>query len=183
MNQLQEARGSDARQSLQDALEFDPTHGDARLLLAALLIEDRQMARAETLLTDGLSKSPSAAQVSALARLKVERGEDGAALDLLLAHEGHVVEDAGYQALLAALLMRADRPADAIRHYRRALALGPGPANWWAGLGLALSAQPGSETDALRALRQALVMGDLQPSLRDQLELTVALLQRQEPKR
>lgn len=183
VQQLQEARGSDARQSLQDALEHDPSHGDARLLLAALLIEDRQLARAETLLVEGLSRSPSAAQVSALARLKVERGEDGAAVDLLLAHENEVEEAAGYQALLAALLLRAERPADAARHYQRALALGPGPAAWWAGLGLALSAQLGLEADALRTLRQALAVGDLQPSLRDRVEQTMARLQRQEPKR
>jgi predicted Zn-dependent protease len=180
LQQLQDARGSDARTSLQEALILWPGLEDARLLWAALLIEDRQLGRAETLLHDGLGAQTGAPLVLTLARLKVERGEEAAALALLQAHDAVATQDADFQALAAALYLRAGQHEQATERYRRALALGPGQSVWWAGLGLAQSAQAGQQAQALRSLRHALSLQGLSPSLRDRLLLRVAELQRAE---
>jgi len=177
---LQESRGSDARQALEEALELNPAQHDARQLLAALRVEDRQLGRAETLLTDGLAYQPPAAALVALARLKVERGEDAAALRLLNEHLETGANDGDFQALMAALLMRQGQPVQAAEHYRNAITRQPAQGTWWAGLGLALASQPERRAEATQALKQARLSGKLNAALADRVDAQLLTLLRSE---
>jgi MSHA biogenesis protein MshN len=177
---LQESRGSDARLALEDALEQNPAQHNARQLLAALRVEDRQLGRAETLLTDGLPYHPPAAALVALARLKVERGEDAAALRLLSDNLEIGADDGDYHALMAALLMRQGRPEQAAEHYRRAIARQPAQGHWWAGLGLALAHQKDRRAEAIQALKQARQSGKLPSVLADRVDAQLLTLLRSE---
>jgi predicted negative regulator of RcsB-dependent stress response len=182
LRKLQEGRGSDGRYALQELLAQAPAHDDARQLLAALLLEDRQFARAETLLQDGLAHQPSAAALLMLARLKVERGEDAAALGLLTEHLAKGQGDGEYRALMAALLVRQDRPAEAAAHYRAAVERQPARGTWWAGLGLALAAQPAQAGAAWQALDRARALGGLPGPLADRVEVRWTELARDDRK-
>lgn len=178
LRKLQEGRASDGRAALQELLAESPGHDDARQLLAALLLEDRQWARAETLLQDGLAHQPTAAALLMLARLKVERGEDVAALRLLSEHLARGQSDAEYRAFLAVLLVRQDRLAEAVEHYRFAVERQPGRGAWWAGLGLALAAQPAQSATAVQALERARALGGLAGPLADRVDARLAELQK-----
>jgi len=177
---LQESRGSDARQALEEALELNPAQHNARQLLAALRVEDRQLGRAETLLTDGLAYQPPAAALVALARLKVERGEDTAALRLLNEHLETGANDGDFQALIAALMMRQGQSVQAAEHYRNAIARQPAQGTWWAGLGLALASQPDRRAEAIQALKQARQSGKLTAALADRVDAQLLTLLRSE---
>lgn len=178
LRKLQEGRASDGRAALQELLAESPGHDDARQLLAALLLEDRQWARAENLLQDGLAHQPTAAALLMLARLKVERGEDVAALRLLREHLGRGQSDAEYRAFLAVLLVRQDRMPEAVEHYRFAVERQPGRGAWWAGLGLALAAQPAQSATAVQALERARALGGLAGPLADRVDARLAELQK-----
>ncbi len=179
---LQEGRGTDARQRLEDALELNPAQGEVRQLLAALTLEDRQLGRAEALLTDGLLYQPGPAALVSLARLKVERGEDAAALKLLTEYQEVGNNDAEYRAFMATLLVRVGRPAEAIAHYRAAIERQPARGIWWAGLGLALATQKDRTAETAQALQQARLSGKLPSALADKVDSKLLELLRQEGK-
>ena len=151
--------------SYRAALENYPEHAAARQTLAALLIDARRFDEAEELLRKG-TELPSArlASTLALARLKVERNQAGAALDLLLNNAASGERSAEYQGFAGALLNRAGRTAEAVEHYRAATRLAPNEGRWWAGLGIALEAA-GKAPDAREAYQKARALPGLPADL------------------
>ena len=141
--------------SYRAALENYPEHAAARQTLAALLIDARRFDEAEELLRKG-AELPSVrlASTLALARLKVERNQAGAALDLLLNNATSGERSAEYQGFAGALLNRVGRTAEAVEHYRAATRLAPNEGRWWAGLGIALDAA-GKAPEAREAYQKA----------------------------
>lgn len=125
----------------RQAIDQHPEHAAARQALVSALLDARQYDEAEELLRRGIDM-PSARMVSvlALARLKVEKGEAPAALDLLLRNAGAGERSAEYQGFLGALLNRAGRSGEAIERYQLATRLAPAEARWWVGLGISLEA-------------------------------------------
>ena len=131
----------DAAASYRVALEGYPEHAAARQTLAALLIELRHYDDAEELLRKGAELAPvRLASALALARLKVERNQAPAALDILLKHAAAGEGSAEYQGFAGALLNRAGRVQEAVERYKAATRLAPGEGRWWAALGIALDA-------------------------------------------
>lgn len=121
------------------ALANSPEHGAARQSLAALLIESRRYDEAEELLRNGMELAPvRLVSTLALARLKVERNQSPAALDLLLKNQAIGEGSADYQGFAGALLNRTGRSAEAVDRYRSATRLAPADGRWWVGLGIAL---------------------------------------------
>lgn len=163
---LGNGRNTPARGNLEEALLADPSHHDARLLLAALLAEQQQGDAAESVLAAGLSYNPPAPLVLALARLRVARSGDEAGIRLLLEHQNGAKDSADYQAFFATLLLHRQQWAEAGRRYANALNLNPGPATWWAGYGLALFGTQ-QYREAREALQRAKQSGTLPPPLLD----------------
>lgn len=126
---------------LRQALEVHPEHTAARQALVAMLLEAKQFDEADELLRRGV-EIPGArmASVLSLARLKVEKGDAPAALDLLMRNAGSGERSAEYQGFLGALLNRVGRTGEAIERYQFATRLAPAEARWWAGLGISLDA-------------------------------------------
>lgn len=137
------------------ALEGYPEHAAARSSLSALLIETKRFDEAEELLRKG-TELPSVrlASTLALARLKVERNQVPAALELLQKNAASGERSAEYQGFTGALLNRAGRLTEAIEHYQAATRLSPGEGRWWAGLGIALDAA-GRAPEAREAYQKA----------------------------
>ncbi|OHC63541.1 MAG: hypothetical protein A2040_11310 [Rhodocyclales bacterium GWA2_65_19] len=152
------------------ALEDYPEHAAARQTLAGLLIDAKRFDDAEELLRKGVELPPvRLASTLALARLKVERSQVPAALDLLLKHAASGERSAEYQGFAAALLNRVGRTAEAVERYQAATRLAPNEGRWWAGLGIALEAA-GKAAEAREAYQKARALPGLPADLAQHIE-------------
>jgi MSHA biogenesis protein MshN len=111
-----------------------------------------------------------------LARLQLDRGAQGEALQTLEAGLPHGQHSAEYLTMTAAVMTRAGRHREAAALYESALRLGPGNAVWYMGLGLALRAD-GRPRDALAAFQRARDLKALNPELQAFVERSVRELQ------
>jgi len=84
----------------------------------------------------------------------------------LAERDGRARVDADYHATFAALLVQLKQYPDAVRQYKQALEMQPGPGTWWVGLGLALAAQ-GKNDEARSAYRRARMAGNLPDTLEE----------------
>lgn len=156
--------------SYRAALEDFAEHAAARQSLAALLIDAKRFDEAEDLLLKG-TQLPSLRLASTLAwaRLKVERNQAPAALELLLKNAAAGEHSAEYQGFAGALLNRAGRAAEAIERYQAATRLAPSEGRWWAGLGIAFEAA-GRSAEAREAYLKARALPGLPADLGQHIE-------------
>ena len=147
-----------------------PEHAAARQALAAMLIDARRYDEAEELLSKGTELAAvRLASILALARLKVERNQTPAALELLQKNAAAGENSAEYQGFAGALLNRAGRSAEAVERYLAATRLAPNEGRWWAGLGIALDAA-GRPAEAREAYQKARSLPGLPPDLAQHVE-------------
>jgi MSHA biogenesis protein MshN len=152
------------------ALDIFPEHAAARQALAALLIEAKHFDDAEDVLRKGAELAPvRLASVLAWARLKVERNQSPAALEVLQKYAASGERSAEYQGFTGALLNRAGRAADAVEHYLAATRLAPAEGRWWAGLGIALEAA-GKTQESREAYMKARALPGLPADLAQHIE-------------
>jgi MSHA biogenesis protein MshN len=152
------------------ALDIYPEHAAARQALATLLIEAKHFDEAEDVLRKGTELAPlRLASVLAWARLKVERNQAPAALDILQKHAAAGERSAEYQGFTGALLNRAGRAAEAADHYQAATRLAPSEGRWWAGLGIALEAA-GKVQESREAYLKARALPGLPADLAQHIE-------------
>ena len=165
-----QGNAEDAAGGYRAALADYPEHAAARLALAALLIDARRFDEAEDLLRQG-TELPSVRLVStlALARLKVERNQASAALDLLQRNAASGERSAEYQGFVGALLNRANRAVEAVERYQAATRLAPTEGRWWAGLGMALDAA-GNAAEAREAYLKARALPGLPADLAQHID-------------
>ena len=165
-----QGNAEDAAASYRAALDDYPEHAAARQTLAALLIEAKHFDEAEELLRKG-TELPAVrlASTLALARLKVERNQAPAALELLLKNAASGERSAEYQGFVGALLNRADRAPEAVERYQAATRLAPNEGRWWAGLGMALDAA-GKGPEAREAYQKARALPGLPAELAQHIE-------------
>jgi MSHA biogenesis protein MshN len=139
--QVQEGRLSAAETYFLEALKEDPMHVAARQALLGLMLDGGRNGEAEQLLRRALELNPRQPRhAMVLARLEVDRGELGGAINSLVAALPYVRSDPEFHAFLAALLQRDGRHRDAVDYYRTALQSFPGNAVWLMGLGISLRA-------------------------------------------
>lgn len=162
---LQEGRAAETQENLENALTTDPGHASARELLAIILIEAGKPQQAEDLLQKGLTGAQEQNRLAMLlARLKMSQGNLKGALEVLSQSQQYAVDNASYQAMMAAVLQRNGQHEDAIGRYRSALRREPDNAPWLVGLGISLQAanKPSEAADAFARARQT---GKLDPVL------------------
>lgn len=165
-----QGNAEDAANHYRAVLEDVPEHPAARQLLAALLIEARRFDDAEEVLRAGMELASSRlTSMLALARLKVERNQASAALDLLLKNAAAGERSAEYQGFVGALLNRAGRAAESVDRYQAATRLAPAEGRWWAGLGIALDAA-GKGVEARDAYLKARALPGLPADLSQHVE-------------
>lgn len=163
--QLQNGRVSAAETNFREALKVDPMHVSARQALLGLLLDGRRNDEAEQLLRRALELNPRQPRhAMVLARLEVDRGEVGGAINTLVGALPYVRSDPEYYAFLAALLQRDGRHRDAVDYYRTALQSSPGNAVWLMGLGISLRAND-QLADAREAFRRAADLKQLNAQL------------------
>jgi MSHA biogenesis protein MshN len=162
----QQGKFQEAIAGYEAALKLDPVHdGMAREALVTVLLQSKRNADAEKVLHEGLAQDVKQTRFAMLlARLQVERGAQGQALDTLGRTLPYADQQADYQAFMAALLQRQNRHKEAITHYQIALQLSPGSGLWLMGLGISLQAVQRKE-DALDAYQRATEARNLSPEL------------------
>jgi MSHA biogenesis protein MshN len=173
---LQEGRVSAALADLDKAVELDPRNDAARQTYVSLLLENRRTDDAirQLRLSLGIEpRQPGLAMI--LARLQLEKG--GPALDTLLKTLPYAAGNADYQAFLAGVLQREQRHAEAAQHYRDALAIAPGNAIWWMGLGISLQADQ-HLPEAREAYTRARGSAGLTPELKTFVDKKIEQLSR-----
>lgn len=160
-----EGRLDEAQTRYRMALAQQPLHGRAQLALANLFVEQKRYDEAEELLKAGAEQgSRRLPFAQSLARLKAERGDFAAALEVLQQQNAAGEGSAEYQGFVAALLNRLGRHAEAVTHYGDAARLAPNDGRWWAGLGIALDAA-GKPDEAREAYRKARALPGLSAEL------------------
>jgi MSHA biogenesis protein MshN len=157
---------------------MDRNPGDAagRTLLAEVLIEQRDTARALQVLDQGLARDAAHWQW-ALRKAQVlnSRQQDVLAVDVLERHLAAAGGAPEYLALLAGLQQKNGSHAAAAGHYQRLVELDAGNGLWWLGLGI--SRQALAQADAARqAFDMALRDPALRPDLRKFAQARLRLL-------
>ena len=169
VSSMQQGEQIAAQESLRRALQLNPNFTDARLALAGLLLQGRQLAEAESVLRDGLELNPRQPGFAMMmARLQVEKGDTEGAVETLRKTLPYATGNPDYQAFIAALLLQQARYTDAVEHYRTALNLKPAGV-WYMGLGMSLQALH-RLPEAQDAFQQALTSGGLTPELQTFVE-------------
>jgi len=178
VNLLGQGRHDEARAALAKILVEQPAHDGARQTLIGLLVQGKAPAEAEALADERLARGadhPGFAMISA--RLKLERGDLAAALDVLQRSAPHAQGNADYLAFKAAVEQRLGRHGDAAEDYRAALARNPGSGVWLMGLGISLQAL-GRSAEAQESFRRAREASGLTPELRAYIDQRIAQLDR-----
>lgn len=164
---IRQGRGDAARPHLESALQFNPAHAQARLVLATLLISSKRTTDAEALLQEGVRLDPAQTRLSMLlARIYVDRASLPQATEMLRKSLPYAEDQADYQAFMAAVLQRQNLHEEAVARYQAALRLSPNTGVWWMGMGISLQALKHNE-DAREAYKRALGSGSLSAELQD----------------
>lgn len=141
VNTLNDGRADDAARQLRSILAGHPGHDNARQALIGLALKQRQFAQAEALADERLEHGAEHLGFAVVsARLKLDRADAAGAVDVLKRSELHARSNAEFQALMAAVLQRLSRHAEAAERFRAALALQPASGVWSMGLGVSLQA-------------------------------------------
>jgi tetratricopeptide (TPR) repeat protein len=152
---------STAITQLSDLLKFAPNYNDARVSLAALLLDQNDKLSAEKIVNAGLQLTPGYAPLVELkARMLTSEGQIKTALTLLQTAPPSIEENPDYYALIAALYEQSNNDNLAISLYRQLLTINPQQGNWWFGLGVSLDKER-QLTDAKNAYTKAIALGHL----------------------
>ncbi len=165
---FREGRGGSGIQSLQAALTLDPSHHEARLLLADRLRAGGMTGKAGNLLAEGLALEPGTPALrAAYSRLLIDGNRlEEARTALLAGAQPAVGEDPDHFLMLAAVYQRLGQFDQAVAAYREVLGQRPGSGRGWLGLAIALESA-GQPEEAAAAYRRALTGDGLEGPSRD----------------
>lgn len=151
---------------LHHILIADPNYKNARLSLAAILMKQKKLDDAKSLLQDGLKQLPKDPDyVKLYAHILAENGQVYLALTQLIdAEPSDFAKHTEYFAFMASLYMQQQSYNKAKILYQRLVTEQPLNSTWWAGLGIA-EEQLGMSIQARDAFSHANRIGNLPPSL------------------
>lgn len=154
---------TDAMVILNKLLRFYPDYNDARVALAAIMLETGNLAGAQQTIQDGLNMTPDYLPLIELkARALTSEGKIKEALLVLQGDQPSITDDPNFHALLAALYNRQNNYELAASIYQKLVLIDPHQGNWWFGLGVSLD-NLGNSKDATFAYTKAATEGRLNP--------------------
>jgi MSHA biogenesis protein MshN len=172
---LERGNVTEAQARFDEALAFAADHVAARQSLLGLMLEARRYTDAEALLLDGLDHVRYAPFALVAARLQAERGDVARAIATLESYEDIARGNAEYMAMLAGMLQRAGRHAEAVDRYTQAIAAGNPRAVWHMGRAISLR-ELGRSAESRAAFQQSLETGALTPEVQAYVERQIAAL-------
>ncbi|HEY8218775.1 MAG TPA: tetratricopeptide repeat protein [Methylobacter sp.] len=150
---------------LEQALNLDPRHLKARLLLAKKLHNQGQVLRTAELLDQGLALFPDNLQfINTRAQLYLQQKNPNDALKTLQRIDLINSSNEAYLSLLAATYQQLQSFANAAKVYQRLVNVNPEKAENWLGLALSLE-KVGNTKLAIEAYQQALSKNTLKESI------------------
>jgi tetratricopeptide (TPR) repeat protein len=153
-----DGRLEDAAAALEAAVQLDPNHSDAVVLLGTTLNRLGRLPEAISYLEDAVQRSLQAFwPLVELGQLYVDMGDYDRAIEVLTVAAGRRTDVAQPFELLAEAYQGAGQPQQAINAWQQALTVNPGNAASYVGLGDAL-AELGRDDEAIAAYRQALAI-------------------------
>lgn len=175
---LQQGKAAEAISGLELAVQLDTHHASARQALIGIFLEQDRRDEAQRHAREGIQLDPSQAGLAMiLARLQLEKGELGSAIETLERSLSYASDRPDYQAFLAALLQRDGKHKQAAQHYLQALQHAPQNGVWWMGLGISLQADRRTP-EAQEAFKRAKATNTLSPELSAFVEGRLVQLQR-----
>ncbi len=162
------ANNGDKKQAinlLNQSLSKKTNFWKAREILATLLLEQGNFAKANQVIEAGLTISPeNIALITLKAQRFVKQHQDKAALALLRQFSPTLRNHTQFYGLIAALEQKLGHTELAGEYYAQLAKVEPNQAKWWLGRGIALEAQNKRQA-AYQAYYQAMVVGGLSPNL------------------
>ncbi len=148
---------------LNKLLRYYPDYNDARVALAAIMLESGNLAGAQKTIQDGLDIAPDYLPLIELkARALTSEGKIKEALMVLQGDQPSISDDPNFHALLAALYNRQNNYESAASIYQKLVMIDPHQGNWWFGLAVSLD-NLGNSKDATFAYTKAATEGRLNP--------------------
>lgn len=158
---IEEGNYAKATENLSSLIKINPAYKDARVSLAALLINKNMYTKAERLIDEGLNINPDYIPLIELkARILNIKGSTLQALTLLQNFSPSINENPDYYSLTAALYERNNDDLLAMRLYNRLLSIDPQNGSWWFGLGVSME-KLGRGKEAIDAYTRASAEGHL----------------------
>lgn len=169
----------EAIDSLSKLLQYYPDYNDARVSLAAIILESGNPVKARKIIDDGLAIDPDYIPLVELkARLLTSEGKIKEALVVLQSEQPPINEAPGYHAFIAALFSRENNYQLAANIYRQLVEINPHEGSWWFGLGVSLD-KLGQNQDAAFAYTKAATEGRLNAQALAFLQTRLQTLQRE----
>lgn len=168
---VNQGKNGQAIEILHNILIADPSDKNARLSLAAVLIKEKRLDDAKSLLQDGLKQLPKDPDyVKLYAHILAENGQIYLALtQLVSAQPRDLSQHSEYFSFMASLYLQQQNYRQAKAIYQRLVAQQPLNSLWWAGLGIS-EQQLGMTIDAYEAFSRANRIGNLPPALQQYVE-------------
>jgi Flp pilus assembly protein TadD len=166
-----------AIEKLTKLLEFYPDYNDARVALAAIILETGNAILARKVIDDGLAVAPDYLPLIELkARLLTSEGKNKEALMVLQSEQPLITDAPQYHALIAALYNRENNFLLAAEIYKKLVMINPHEGSWWFGLGVSQD-KLGHKQDAAYAYTKAATEGRLNAQAIAFLHTRLQLLQ------
>lgn len=126
-----------AETELNQVLQLNERHIEARELLVSLLLKRHAVDAAIAMLETGIRLTPSHAKFALwAAQLHSKLGVPQHAQQLLEQHVQQFNQRPDYLGALASLYQQTDRQTQAHKHFLKAAALAPEDGRWWLGVGM-----------------------------------------------
>lgn len=167
----------DAITRLRSLLKVDSGYKNARVSLAALLLNEGNQSGAKNVIDEGLNFTPDYSPLIELkARILTNEGKVHSALTLLQSESPPIADNPDYHELMAALYERENNHLISASIYRQLLQTDPHNSRWWLGLGIALD-KLGKSNGAIEAYTKAAAEGRLNAQAMDYLQNRLNTLQ------
>jgi Tfp pilus assembly protein PilF len=137
--QYKQGNISESLKLLNNVLDLDAGHINARSTLALILSQQGQTDIAYSILNEGLIQFPAQTDwITMYARFLLQDDKLIEAKNMLVKHSPNINEFTEYYALYAAVLQKMNNHDNAARIYRDLLQINPVNSVWWMGLGISL---------------------------------------------
>ncbi len=169
----------EAIESLAKLLKYYPDYNDARVSLAAIILESGNPVKARKIIDEGLAINPDYIPLVELkARLLTSEGKVKEALVVLQSEQPPITDAPGYHAFIAALFSRENNYQLAANIYQQLVQINPHEGSWWFGLGVSLD-KLGHNQDAAFAYTKAATEGRLNAQALTFLQSRLQTLQKE----
>lgn len=170
-------RKQEAIDILARLLKTYPDYQDARVSMAAIILEAGNTFEARKIVEEGLSLEPTYLPLIELkARIYTSEGKISEALLILQSEKPFIEDEPEYHAFMAALLNRQNRYQEALNIYKKLVQINPHESSWWFGLAIAED-KLGQVKDAKLSYLKAAAEGRLNPQAQAYLQNRISVLQ------